>query len=148
MFCIFKSLIGTSMTYHFSVYVPLRIYFIDISTLSNSEQINHPFSNHTYTKSTPNHIHHHYVPFVTLTYTTHIISSSTPTYTPHYHPWICGQTPPESLHYWPDGGRNWLVDHKREDRTPPLARVIGVGRQRQQPLRKKDYKPTIININQ
>ena len=26
----------------------------------NSEQINHPFLNHTYIKSTPNHIHHYY----------------------------------------------------------------------------------------
>ena len=25
-----------------------------------------------------------------------------------------------------------MVDHKREDRTPPLARVMGVGRQQQQ----------------
>ena len=54
-----------------------------------------PSSNHTYTKSTPNHIHHHYAPSVTLTYTTHIISSTSPTYTPHCHPWICGQTPLE-----------------------------------------------------
>ena len=66
-----------------------------VAPLPNSEQINHPFSNHTYTKSTPNHIYHHYAPFVTLTYTTHIISSTAPTYTPHYHPWICEQTPPE-----------------------------------------------------
>ena len=32
----------------------------------------------------------------------------------------------------PDGQRIWQVDHKREDGTPPLARVMGVGRQRQQ----------------
>ena len=31
---------------------------------------NHPSSNHTYTKSMQNHIHHHYAPSVTLTYTT------------------------------------------------------------------------------
>ena len=49
-------------------------------------------SNHTYTKSTPNRIHHHYAPFVTLAYTTHIISSSAPTYASYCHPWICGQT--------------------------------------------------------
>ena len=60
--------------------------------LPNSAQINHPTSNHTYTNSTPNHIHYHYAPSVTLTYTTRIISSTTPTYTPHCHPWICGQT--------------------------------------------------------
>ena len=29
------------------------------------------------------------------THTTHIISSTAPTYTPHCHPWICGQTQPE-----------------------------------------------------
>ena len=36
-------------------------------TLPKSEQINHPSSNHTYRKSTPNHIHHHYFPSVTHT---------------------------------------------------------------------------------
>ena len=51
---------------------------------------NHPFSNHTYTKSTSNHFHHHYAPFVT--HTTHIISSTAPTYVPRCHPRICGQT--------------------------------------------------------
>ena len=64
---------------------------------------------------------------------THIISSTAPTYTPHCHPWICGQTPPELLHWWPDARRSWLVDHKPEDRTPPLARVMGVGRRHQCP---------------
>ena len=34
-------------------------------------------------------------PYVTLTYTTHIIPSTAPTYVPHCHPWICGQTPPK-----------------------------------------------------
>ena len=63
--------------------------------LPKSEQINQPSSNHIYTKSTPYHIHHHYAPSVTLTHTTHIISSTTPTYAPHCHPWICGQSPPE-----------------------------------------------------
>ena len=29
----------------------------------------------------------------THTHTTHIISSTAPTYAPHCHPWICGQTP-------------------------------------------------------
>ena len=33
-------------------------------------------------------------------------------------PWICGHTPPRWLHCWPDGRRSWLVDHKREHRTP------------------------------
>ena len=26
---------------------------------------------------------------------THVISSTAPTYVPHCHPWICGQTPPD-----------------------------------------------------
>ena len=60
-------------------------------TLAQLEQINHPFSNHTYTKSTPNHINHYYAPFITLTYTTHIISSTALTYAPHCHPLICGR---------------------------------------------------------
>ena len=46
-------------------------------------------------KATPKHIHHHYAPSVTSTHTTHIISSTAPTYAPHCRPWICGQTPPE-----------------------------------------------------
>ena len=50
----------------------------------------------TYTKSTSKHIHHHYAPSVRLTHTTHIISSTAPTYAPHCHPWICGQNLPTS----------------------------------------------------
>ena len=90
-----------------------------------------PFLKSYYTMSTPNHINHHYAPCITLTHTTHIISSTAPTYAPHYPHWICVQTPPEWLHCWPDGRRSWLVDHKREDRTPPLVRVMGVCRQQQ-----------------
>ena len=78
----------------------------------------------SYSKSTPKHLHHHYASSVTSTHTTHIISSTAPTYAPHCHPWICGQTPPEWLHCWSDGRRSWLLDHKREHRTS-----IGVGRQ-------------------
>ena len=66
-----------------------------VAPLPSSGQTNLPSSNHTYTKSTPKHIHHHYAPSVTSTHTTHIISSTAPTYAPHCHPWICGQTPPE-----------------------------------------------------
>ena len=51
-------------------------------------------------------------PFVTSTHTTHIISSTAPIYAPHCRPWICGQTP---LGWW----SCWLVDQKRDDRTPP-----------------------------
>ena len=87
-----------------------------VAPLLNSDQINHLSSNHIYTMSTPKHSHHHYTPFVTHT---HIISSTAPIYALHYHPWIRGQTLPELLHCWPYGQRSWLVDHKREDRTPP-----------------------------
>ena len=56
---------------------------------------------------------------------TRIISSISPTFAPHCHPWICGQTPPDGLQCWPDGRRSWLVDHKLKDQTPP---VMGMGR--------------------
>ena len=51
-------------------------------TLACSTQniINHPSSNHIYTKSMQNHIHHRYAPFVTLTHTTHTISSTAHTH--------------------------------------------------------------------
>ena len=57
----------------------LKRYFTSslAAPLPTSEQINHPFSSHTYTKSTPNHIHHHYAPFVTFAYTPHIIFNCT-----------------------------------------------------------------------
>ena len=32
---------------------------------------------------------------------------------------------------WPDGEISWLVNQKRDDRTPPQTRVKGVGRQQQ-----------------
>ena len=66
-----------------------------VAPLPSSEQTNLPSSNHTYTKSMSRHIHHHYSPSVTSTHTTHIISSTAPTYALHCRPWICGQTPPE-----------------------------------------------------
>ena len=98
-----------------------------VAPLPSSEQTNLPSSNHTYTKSTPKHIHHHYAPSVTSPHTTHIISSTAPTYAPHCRPWICGQTPPEWLHCWPDGRRSWLVDHKQEHRTLPTSKGHGSG---------------------
>ena len=54
-----------------------------VAPLPNTEQTNLPSSYHTYTKSTPKHIHLHYAPSVTSTHTTHIISSTAPTYAPH-----------------------------------------------------------------
>ena len=112
-------------TTHFAA---LKRYFPDslVAPMSNSEQINYTFSNHTYTKSTPNHIHHHYAPFVTLTYhNRHHLFTCTHIRThgfmdiPYRSEGTAGQM---------DGGR-WLVDHKREDRTPSLTRVEGVDRQ-------------------
>ena len=97
-----------------------------VAPLPNSEQTNLPSSNPTYTKLTPKHIHHHYAPSVTSTHTPHIISSTAPTYAPQCHPWICGQTPPEWLHCWPDGRSSWLVDHKREHLTPPTSKGHGI----------------------
>ena len=110
-----------------------------VTPLPNLEQINHPSSKYTYTKSTPKHTHHHYSPSVTLTHTTHIISSPAPTYAQHCHPWICGQTPlarwTEKLADGPQAGRSdsahwqgsweWVDnnnDNKREDRIPPTSK--------------------------
>ena len=52
------------------------------STRAQLRTKNNPSSNHTYTKSTPKHIHHHYAPFITLTYTKHIICSTAPILSP------------------------------------------------------------------
>ena len=64
-----------------------------VAPLHNSEQTNLPSSNHTYTTSTPNHIHHHYAPYATPTHTPSLQLH------PHTHhtvtPWIYGQTPLE-----------------------------------------------------
>ena len=57
-----------------------------VTTLPNSEQINHPSSKYTCTKSMLKHIHYQYAPSVTLTHTTHIISSTALAYAPHCHP--------------------------------------------------------------
>ena len=95
----------------------------------HDETLTLPINEHL--QSTPNHIHHHYAPSATPSHTTHTISSSAPTYAPHCHTWICGQTPLEWWSCWPDGEISWLVDQKREDRThppPPQTRVKGVGR--------------------
>ena len=62
-------------------------------TLAQLRTNKSPFLKSYLHKSTPNHIHHHYVTSVTLTHTTHTISLTAPTYAPHCHPWICGQTP-------------------------------------------------------
>ena len=67
--------ITTHCAYLHHTLVYLKRYFSAslVTPLANSEQINHNFSNHTYTKSTPNYLHHHYFPVVTQ----HTIISST-----------------------------------------------------------------------
>ena len=73
-----------------------------VTPLPNPEQINH-----TYTKSTPNHIYHHYAPFVTLTYTTHIYHHYAPfvtlTYTTHIIFSIAPTLSPLDLWTYPTG---------------------------------------------
>ena len=101
------------------------------SLQQNSEQTNLPSSNHTYTKSTPNHIHHHYTPYAIPTHMTHTTSSTAPTYAPtyapHCYPWICGYTTQEWWSCWPDGEISRLVDQTRDDRTPPTNKDQGSG---------------------
>ena len=91
-------------------------------TLAQLRTNKSPFSSHIYTKSTPNHIHHHNAPFVTLTHTTHIISSTAPT----------SRTTLSPLDLWTDPVgvaallARWTeklaVDHKREHRTPSTSK--------------------------
>ena len=90
-----------------------------VAPFPNSEQLNHPSSNHTYTKSTTNHFHHHYAPFVTLTYTTHTISQLHP----HTHHIVTAEFVDKThrptrqsalLGRWTE---KLLVDHKQEDRN-------------------------------
>ena len=97
-----------------------------VASLPNSEQINHAFSNLTYTKSTPNHIYHHYAPFVTLTHThtTHHLFNFTHIRTT----W----SPPDVWTY-PAGITKLRVNTSGKNELPPLARVKGVGRQQQVP---------------
>ena len=77
-------------------------------------------------KSTLKHIHRHYVPSITSAHTTYIISSTAATYTPHCHPWICLQTPLGWWSCWPEQRKSWLVDQKRDDRTPPINKGQGI----------------------
>ena len=56
-------------------------------------QLNPLSSYHIYTKSTPQHTHHHSAPFVALTYIPHNISSVAHSYAPRCRPWICGGIP-------------------------------------------------------
>ena len=97
--------------------------------------------------------HHHYAPSVTLTHTTHIISSTATTYAPHCHPWICWQTPPEWLHCWPDGRRKLAGGPQAgtSDSPPPLARVMGVGWHQQEQdttLHMRLFEDNMCTINE
>ena len=100
------------------------------SPVPNSEQTNLPSSNHTYTKLTPNRIHHHYVPYATPTHTTHTISSST---APHI------RTTLSPLDLWTDTAGVMELVARWRDKTgwwtksgmiglPPQTRVKEVGR--------------------
>ena len=115
-------------------------------TLAQLRTNNLPSSHHTYTKSTPNHIHHHYAPSATPTHTTHTISSTAPTYAPHCHPWICGQ-----IWRWWCGEIWWLVDQRR-DRTPPpphrqgSMELVDTNKTKVQPYQETNYKPMMITI--
>ena len=102
--------------------------------LPNSEQTNLPSSNHTYTKLTPKHIHHHCVPICNInTHDTYRLFNLHPhthhIVTPGFVDRPCrsnctaGQMDREVV-WWTT---NWNI------RLPPptLARVMGVGRQQQ-----------------
>ena len=79
-----------------------------IAPLPNSDQINHPFSNHNSHPSqlfplcNTHNTHHLFI-------CTHIHTTLSP-----LDLWtdLAGRR-----HCWPDGRRTWLVDHKQEDRT-------------------------------
>ena len=113
----------------------MKRYFLAslVAPLPNSEQINHPFSNYMYTKSTPNHIHHHYAPSVN-SHTRHTSSLQLHPHTHHIVPldlWTDPAGVTALLARWTeklDGG----PPAGRSDSPPPLARVIGVGRQQLQ----------------
>ena len=70
---------------------------------------------------------------------THIISSTAPTYAPLD---LC--TDPAGVTALLDGEAGWWTTSGNIS-LPPLARVMGVGRQ-QQPHRKTDYKPMVYII--
>ena len=83
-----------------------------VASLPNSEQINHPSSNHTYTKSTPKHIHHHYAPPpLCNTHDTHRLFNCTTL--SHLDLWTYAACMTAVLARWTEN-----LDHTREDRTP------------------------------
>ena len=103
-----------------------------VAPLPSSEQTNLLSSNHTYTKSTPKHIHHHYAPSVTSTHhDTHHLFNCT-----H----IRTTLSPQDLWTDPAGVTALLARWTEKlaggpqagtSDSPPLARAMGVGRQQQ-----------------
>ena len=97
-------------------------------TLAQLITIKSPFLNSYLHKIAPNHIHHHYAPSGTLTHTTRIISSNTPTYTPHSHPWICVDRPRWSDRTVDqmDGEAGWWTTNGKIG-PPPTSKILGSG---------------------
>ena len=107
-----------------------------VTPLPNSEQINHPSSNYTYTKS----IHHHDAPFVRLIQNTHKLLNCTHirnTLSP-----LDLWTDPAAVTAMPVRWTEKLVGVPQAGRSPPppLARVKGVGRQQWKNM-KHGYVP-------
>ena len=108
-----------------------------VAPLPISEQTNLPSSNHTYTKSTPKHIHHNYAPSVNP----HTRHTSSLQLHPHTHHIV---TPGfmdrprrrDGTAGHMDGKAGWWTTSGNIG-LPPLARVMGVGRQQQQGSHKK-----------
>ena len=98
-------------------------------TLTNKS----PFLNHAYTKSMPNHIHHHYSPFLTLTHTlfncTHI---------PHHVVTLYLWTNPAGVTALRARSVGWRTTSGKIA-LPSLARVKGVGRQQQHVVKPGKY---------
>ena len=116
-----------------------------VAPLPNSEQINHPSWNYIYTKSTTNHIHHHYVPSVTHTHTHHLFNCT------HIHthriviPGFVDRSRrsdytaslmDREAGWWTTSGNIGL---------PPLANVMGVGRKQQLACFRKYTVPYFPN---
>ena len=79
---------------------------------------NSPFSNHTYTKSMPNHIHHHSSPFVIPTYTSSLQLH------PHVHPvvapgFVDRPCPSDSTAGQMDGDADWWTTCEKIGLPPP-----------------------------
>ena len=98
-----------------------------VAPFPNSEQAYLPSSNHTYTKSLPNHIHHHNAPCNIHTpsrqlhpHTHHIV---TPGFVDRPR-WSARATGQMEI--------CWLVEQMRDNRTPPTNKGQGSGEIQQQ----------------